>query len=152
MWQPEIGPTAYAIASSESPNANATPRLPICLPAITAAPTPPNTRTNVPTNSAPARLSDIATPLGCSSLRFKPPTYQRTCKSEQQRRHRRNGAGPRTPELSTAVLRSTVRAHSYASALAWVRRAPAARRPGGARAGGSPGGERGGAPPRPPPP
>src|ERR1700751_5898950 len=40
------------MASSDSPKASATPRLPICVPARTALPTPPNTSTNVPTSSA----------------------------------------------------------------------------------------------------
>src|SRR6476469_4846300 len=60
MWQPETGPMAYAIASSERPNASAIPRLPILSPAMTAAPTPPKTSTNVPRHSAPARLIGIS--------------------------------------------------------------------------------------------
>src|SRR5579864_3866345 len=52
IWQPEIGPTANAMASRESPNAMATPTLPTFPPAITAVVKPANTRTNVPNNSA----------------------------------------------------------------------------------------------------
>src|SRR5260370_4320782 len=52
MWQPDMGPMAYAIASSAKPNASATPKNPMWLPARTALPTPPNTNTKVPTNSA----------------------------------------------------------------------------------------------------
>src|SRR6185437_8952285 len=52
MWQPEIGPTANAMASRESPKAKATPTLPTFPPAITAVVNPANTRTNVPNNSA----------------------------------------------------------------------------------------------------
>src|SRR5579862_5335551 len=40
------------MASSESPKANATPTNPMWLPASTALPTPPNTSTKVPRNSA----------------------------------------------------------------------------------------------------
>src|SRR5271168_1716235 len=42
----------YTIASSDNPNANATPTNPMWPPASTALPTPPNTSTNVPRNSA----------------------------------------------------------------------------------------------------
>src|SRR5579864_2629200 len=52
MWQPEIGPTANAMASRASPNAMATPTLPTFAPAITAVVSPAKTRTNVPNNSA----------------------------------------------------------------------------------------------------
>src|SRR5215467_12548653 len=52
IWQPEIGPTANAMASRESPNAMATPTLPTFAPAITAVVNPAKTRTNVPNNSA----------------------------------------------------------------------------------------------------
>src|SRR6185312_7381002 len=52
MWHPEIGPTANAMASRESPNAMATPTLPTFPPAITAVVNPAKTRTNVPNNSA----------------------------------------------------------------------------------------------------
>src|SRR5687767_11811930 len=62
MWQPDTGPIAYAIASSDNPKANATPRLPTSAPAITAVPTPPNTSTNVPMHSAAARRSGIDGP------------------------------------------------------------------------------------------
>src|ERR1700704_1046868 len=52
MWQPEIGPTANAMASKERPNAMATPTLPTFAPAITAVVSPAKTRTKVPNNSA----------------------------------------------------------------------------------------------------
>src|SRR6266853_4450809 len=52
IWQPEIGPTAKAMASRDSPNASATPTLPTFAPAITAVVSPAKTRTNVPNNSA----------------------------------------------------------------------------------------------------
>jgi hypothetical protein len=52
MWQPEIGPTANAMASNERPNAMATPTLPTFPPAITAVVNPAKTRTNVPNSSA----------------------------------------------------------------------------------------------------
>src|SRR5215472_39086 len=52
IWQPEIGPTAKAMASRDSPNAMATPTLPTFPPAITAVVNPAKTRTNVPNNSA----------------------------------------------------------------------------------------------------
>src|ERR1700690_350446 len=42
----------YTIASSDNPNANATPTYPMWPPASTALPTPPKTRTKVPRNSA----------------------------------------------------------------------------------------------------
>src|SRR5215831_3799540 len=52
IWQPEIGPTANAMASRDSPKAMATPTLPTFAPAITAVVNPAKTRTNVPNNSA----------------------------------------------------------------------------------------------------
>src|ERR1700691_4624715 len=59
-WQPEIGPMVYTMASSERPKAAATPAKPIWLPARTALPTPPKTRTNVPTNSAKYLFMDAS--------------------------------------------------------------------------------------------
>ncbi len=51
-WHPEMGPTAYTIASNDRPQARAIPTLPIFGPASTALPTPPSAKTNVPTPSA----------------------------------------------------------------------------------------------------
>jgi hypothetical protein len=65
MWQPETGPMAYAMARSDRPKANATPSGPITFPAMTAEPTPPNTRTNVPTASAMPRLYVMPPPFRC---------------------------------------------------------------------------------------
>src|SRR4051794_15383753 len=102
MWQPETGPTAYAIASSESPNANATPRFPILSPATTAAPTPPKTSTNVPTHSAPARRSGISRPPdhGFRAV-FKHPVR---CRGSQHPRCREvtNGSAPSDEGLRKA--------------------------------------------------
>src|ERR1700678_4764516 len=55
-----MGPMVYTIASSESPKAAATPAKPIWLPASTALPTPPKTRTNVPTSSAKYLFMDVS--------------------------------------------------------------------------------------------
>src|SRR5688572_9137551 len=52
MWQPEIGPMAYIIASKDRPKASETPRKPILSPARTALPQLANTSTKVPTSSA----------------------------------------------------------------------------------------------------
>src|ERR1051326_951624 len=52
IWQPEIGATAKAMASKESPKTMAKPTLPTFAPAITAVVSPAKTRTKVPNNSA----------------------------------------------------------------------------------------------------
>src|SRR5437763_3085533 len=52
MWQPETCPIVYAIPSRASPNAKATPRLPILSEARTALPGPMIISTAVPTISA----------------------------------------------------------------------------------------------------
>src|SRR6478752_4682299 len=65
MWQPEIGPTAKAMASRESPNAMATPTLPTWPPAITAVVKPAKTRTNVPNNSAAYFIFHLERILNC---------------------------------------------------------------------------------------
>jgi hypothetical protein len=64
IWQPEIGPIAYAIATTASPKANAIPNIPIpggafsstavgmVVPLTTAAPQPNNTKAKVPMSSA----------------------------------------------------------------------------------------------------
>src|SRR5215213_3435592 len=57
MWQPEIGPTAYAIAVTARPNANAMPTMftavaPVPPVPIVAAPQPTSTSTAVPNASA----------------------------------------------------------------------------------------------------
>src|SRR4051794_25975593 len=62
---PEIGPTAYAIVRTLSPNASATPAKPMPSPgnaaASTALPQPPSTNQNVPQSSAiDRRHNDIA--------------------------------------------------------------------------------------------
>src|SRR4051812_11543816 len=72
MWHPEMGPIAYAIASSESPKAKAMPSTPIACPAITAEPTPPNTRTNVPTASATGRRWFMACLPALGGMRDRP--------------------------------------------------------------------------------
>jgi hypothetical protein len=64
-WAPEIGPSAYAIVSTLSPNARATPAKPMPRPgnaaASTALPQPPSTNQNVPHSSAiDRRHNDIA--------------------------------------------------------------------------------------------
>src|ERR1700761_3347921 len=57
-WHPEMWPIAYAMVSTVSPNASATPTNPIPnagnAAASTALPQPPKTNQNVPKNSAAA--------------------------------------------------------------------------------------------------
>src|SRR5450755_707693 len=73
MWQPEIGPIAYAIATSAKPNASEMPSGPSACPSNTAEPTPTNTSTNVPTSSAKYRFIpssegfDVAMPVDCGT-------------------------------------------------------------------------------------
>src|SRR5579863_9278894 len=69
MWHPEIGPMVYAMANSARPNARATPKYPMWLPASTALPTPPKTKTNVPTTSARYFF------IGVSSSKQRPEVY-----------------------------------------------------------------------------
>ena len=48
MWHPEIGPIVKAMTRRVNPKAMAMPWVPIALPASTALPTPPSTRTEGP--------------------------------------------------------------------------------------------------------
>ena len=59
MWQPEMFPMVYAIATTDNPNANATPIVPTPAPTVSAAPPantalphPISTRIIVPMSSA----------------------------------------------------------------------------------------------------
>jgi hypothetical protein len=59
----------YAMANNARPNAKATPKYPMWLPASTALPTPPKTKTNVPTTSARYFF------IGVSSSKQSPEVY-----------------------------------------------------------------------------
>ena len=59
MWHPEMLPMVYAMATTERPNANATPKVPVPAPTVwaippenTALPHPMSTRIMVPIISA----------------------------------------------------------------------------------------------------
>src|SRR4051794_30935390 len=68
MWQPETCPIVYAIASSASPNAKATPYTPILSAAMIALPGPMIISTAVPTASAPnTRMFDCPVGEGVSA-------------------------------------------------------------------------------------
>src|SRR3954471_2850435 len=64
MWQPDTWPIVYAIASSASPNANATPYAPILSAARMALPGPTIMSTAVPVASAMYGRTLIAAPRG----------------------------------------------------------------------------------------
>ena len=60
---PDICPTPYAIATTVRPKARETPKNPTLPPAKTAVPQPPNTRVNVPINSANALFVSFIIPI-----------------------------------------------------------------------------------------
>src|SRR6266536_2781511 len=71
---PETAPTAYAMTSTATPNATATPSrsTPLLPASSTAVPHPANTSTNVPRNSAPRRCR-IAAVIGDLQGGRQPP-------------------------------------------------------------------------------
>src|SRR4051812_50041524 len=131
MWQPEIGPMAYARASSVSPKARATPIAPTRSLPPTAAPTASNTRRAVPRNSAASERASVRDTGDLRADRIRSPESPASATTV------RAGTSLTPPAASRQGLRS---AGSAGRPRRGGRRREGPRPPGGAGGGGGGGG------------